>query len=637
MIVGVDVGGTFTDVVAVSDGHVVVHKLPSTADQSRAVVLGARRAAGEAPFSLVHGTTVATNALLERTGATTALVTDEGFEDVIEIGRQDRPSLYDPMADRPEPLVPRRLRLGWKDGADLSLPGDVEAVAVVLKHAYADPARERAVARLLADTGVAISCSSEVSPEFREFERTSTTVLNAYLTPPVAAYLGRLEARLAEISARSVVVMRSSGGSIPLDEARRLPAAILLSGPAGGALAAGALGSHLGHRTVVSFDMGGTSTDVCLIEDGRPEVAYERSIAGHPCRMPAAAIHTVGAGGGSIAWIDDAGALRVGPRSAGADPGPACYGRGGTDATVTDANVVLGRIGPDLPLGGELVVDLANARGAIARLGAQIGLDELSTAFGILEVVEEHMASAIRTVSIDRGVDPRDAVLVAFGGAGGLHATALARALAMRAVVVPPHGGVFSALGLLLSPPRSDVAKTVLVGPDRLDVLDRAVADAAAEAATRLRAAGAEPQRVHTLVDTRYLGQAHELAVPYAAGEGWATLRARFHDAHRRRSGFARLEAEIEAVTVRAEAVGTPALTLDDLPPPAAEGEPRRSHREVTTKTGSRLVDVWWRPSLALGTRIVGPAVVADPDATTWVGEGETAVVGPLGVLEVTW
>jgi N-methylhydantoinase A len=402
---------------------------------------------------------VATNALLEGRGARTALITTPGFCDVIEIGRQDRPSLYDSFADRAVPLVERALRFGV--GAELDALGTAEAVAVSLLYGYRTRSAEEEIAAAIHARWpeLPISLSSHVVAEFREYERTATTVLNACLMPETGLYLNRLAAGAAAAGLPTdIQVMRSSGGLISIAEGAALPAAILLSGPAAGVVAAGALGKALGKQHLVSFDMGGTSTDVCRIDGGRPEVLYERRVAGHPCRMPAVAVHTVGAGGGSIAWIDEGGSLRVGPRSSGAVPGPACYGNGGVEGAVTDANVVLGRIDPQGRLAGSLPIQHHLAVEALAALGSQLGLSAPEAALGVTTVVEEVMAGAIRTVSIEQGADPRRAALVAFGGAGGLHATALARRLEMAGVLVPPYSGVFSALGLLLSPPRTDTA-----------------------------------------------------------------------------------------------------------------------------------------------------------------------------------
>lgn len=620
MIVGVDVGGTFTDAVAWSGDRITTAKLPTTTDQSEGVLAAAGELA-ERCAMLLHGTTAATNALLERRGARTALVTDAGFEDVLEIGRQDRPSLYDVTAHRPEPLVPRRLRVTDPEG----LAG-VDAVAVSLLRSYEDPAAEREMRhRLRAALGdVAVSLSSEVAPEFREFERTSTTVLNAYLQPVVSGYLAALVERVAQF-ADEVAVMRSSGGLMAPSEAAALPAAILLSGPAGGAVAAGALGAALGKPTVVAFDMGGTSTDVCRIENGRPELSYHRTVDGYACLMPATAIHTVGAGGGSLGWVDAGGSLRVGPRSAGAEPGPACYGRGGSAATVTDANVVLGRIAPAADLGGRLRIRRALAEEALSRLAGEAGISRDDAALGMVTVVEEVMAGALRTVSIEEGADPRGAWLVAFGGAGGLHASALAANLGMAGVLVPPHGGVFSALGLLLSPPRTDLSRSVLLGEGG-DV-DSAIRDL-----TQADSGGA----VSTFCDVRYVGQSHELTVPYRPGEGWGALGSRFHDLHAERNGFARRDDPIEVVTVRAEVTSPPPLRLEDLPPWEPVGDAKRGERPVLTGDGELAATVWWRPGLSPGDHIDGPAVVEEREATTYLAPGERGVVHETGTIEVT-
>lgn len=645
-VLGVDVGGTFTDLVHWDGEQLTTAKEPSTPhDQSEGVMAGAARL--EAPARFVHGTTVATNALLERRGARTALVTTYGFSDVIEIGRQHRPSLYDSFADRAEPLVARDLRLGVAtDGPPLVVPETLaaaESVAVSLLYGYERPDAERAVAEAVAQvvrSDVPISLSSEVAPEFREYERTVTTVVNAYLAPETARYLRRLAIRCREAGLpEDVLVMRSSGGLVPIVEAVRLPAAILLSGPAGGVAAAASLGGILGRDRLISFDMGGTSTDVCRIEGGRPEVSYEREVAGYPCRMPSVAIHTVGAGGGSIAWRDEGGALRVGPQSAGADPGPAGYGRGGSRPTVTDANIVLGRIAPDALLAGSLRIDGERAARAISELGRTLGLEAGGTALGVATVVEEVMAGAIRKVSIEQGADPRDAWLVAFGGAGGLHATALARRLGMAGVVVPLHAGVFSALGLLLSPPRIDVAQSRLItAGDKADVeLDDLAREVAESAAQRFREAiGADAAEIGVLMDARYRGQSHEVAIPYEPDTGWATLAGDFHSLHFDRNGFARRQDPIEVVTARAEAVGRAALDIATVTAPSPT-DPAVGTREVLTPAGSVSATVWVRDGLRPGAEVVGPAVVEEREATTFVGGGERLRVHESRAMEIEW
>ncbi len=633
---GVDVGGTFTDLVWWDGTQVKVEKTSSTPDQSDGVVeASVHLLGGDHCALLVHGTTVATNALLERSGVSVTLVTDAGFEDLIEIGRQHRPSLYDPDADRAEPLVARSARIGWAPGALERVAAlDPGAVAIAFRDSYRDPSREVAAAEALSTLGRPVVMSHRVVPEFREFERTSTTVVNAYLQPRVSTYLQRLEERLVPRVTERVMVMRSSGGLVSPAQASRLSASILLSGPAGGVVATAALGGALGRRRVIAFDMGGTSTDVCRIEDGRPEVGYEREIDGLVIRMPSVAVHTVGAGGGSLAWVDAGDALRVGPHSAGASPGPAAYGRGGTAATVTDAHVVLGRLSGTLADGVSL--DSAAARRAVGAVADRLGMTIGEAALGIVEVVESTMERAVRAVSVEEGADPREAVLVAFGGAGGLHAVALARRLEMAGVVVPPHAGVFSALGLLLAPPRADRWRTVLT--TEIDKVEVTLADLASVAVAELAAgAGSEPVAVDVIVDVRYIGQSHETPVPYGSGEGWATLTERFHRIHRERNGFARSEDPVEAVAVRVAAVGEPPLRWDDLPTHLPTGPESLGSTRVTTVTGEVEVERWWRPGLAPGAPLAGPCLVLDGESTTWLGAGDRGVVLASGALEVSW
>ncbi|HKY49043.1 MAG TPA: hydantoinase/oxoprolinase family protein, partial [Acidimicrobiia bacterium] len=416
--IGVDVGGTFTDIARWDGSRLTTAKLPSTPNQSMAVAAGARQVGGSgADPLLLHGTTVATNALLERRGARTALLTNKGFEDLIEIGRQDRPSLYDPMDDRPPALVERGDRYGWEPGFDLTAlhTSSPESIAVALLNSFADPAPEDALASVVEAMipSVPVSVSHLVSGEFREFERISTTVLNAYLRPVVSSYLTALASALVGIVDR-VLVMRSSGGLTSIQAAAELAASIVLSGPAAGVVAAAACGSANGWTRVISFDMGGTSTDVCRIEGGRPEIGPERSVGGIMCRLPSLAVHTIGAGGGSIGWSDPGGALRVGPESAGADPGPASYTRGGTRPTVTDANLVAGRLGSENALAGRIELSRAAALSALESIGIELGLTAQSVASGMLEVVDALMEQAIRKVSIEQGADPRQAPLLAF-------------------------------------------------------------------------------------------------------------------------------------------------------------------------------------------------------------------------------
>ena len=651
-------GGTFTDVAMWDGTAMTVGKVPSTPrDQSEGVMASAVAAVpAGSRADLLHGTTVATNALLERRGARTLLATDTGFESLIEIARQDRPSLYDPFADRSAPLADPGMRLGvdvtaaGNDGELDAVAASVaaaardrgaEAVALCLMYSYADPTVERALAdRLRQVAGVPVSASAEVVAEFREYERFSTAVLNAFLSPEVSRYMGSLASRALQSGfIDEISVMHSSGGLVSLDHASAFPASILLSGPAGGVVAAAALGELMGCETLISFDMGGTSTDVCRVRSGRPEVTYNRDIAGHACLMPSVAVHTVGAGGGSVAWADRGGALRVGPRSAGADPGPACYGRGGAEPTVTDANVVLGRLDPGARLAGTVALRPELAVVAFERLGSGLSLEPVETAQGVVAVVESHMTHAVRAVSVEQGTDPRDAALMAFGGAGGLHATALARALEMDGVIIPPYAGVFSAFGLLLSPPRADAAQTVNVTAADRDRLPAAARSLLAEARSQIEAdSGQAAETAASIVDMRYVGQAHETSVPYTEGEPWEVLCQRFHQLHAERNGFARPTDPVEAVTVRSEAVGSAALRWADLPPFEPEpGEPGRGVRAVMGPAGAVEAQVWWRPALPVGAEVAGPAIIAEGESTTYLAAGERATVHETGALRIDW
>jgi len=640
MMLGADVGGTFTDLVLVADGKVRTAKILTSAHQEDAIAEGIDELSGDDSVDVfVHGTTVATNALLERKGAQTALITDAGFEDIIEIARQNRPSLYDPYADRSAPLVKRSMRFGVDRAEEVDLE-KAEAIAVALVNGHINRDAESGLgARISAShPGIPISLSSVVAGEFREYERISTTVLNAYLTPITATYLGALDERLVGSGAvGSLAVMRSSGGLMDASDASALPAAVLLSGPAGGVVAAAAFANALAHDRVVSFDMGGTSTDVCRIDNGVIEVSNERSIDGYVCRLPSVGVHTVGAGGGSIAWVDAGGALRVGPQSAGADPGPACYRRGGIDATVTDANVVLGRIASGTKLGGRLRLDRDAAEAAVETLARQIGLSVVETALGIVRIAQEVMAGAIRTVSVEQGADPRGAHLVAFGGAGGLHATSLARSLGMDGVVIPPFGGVFSAVGLLLAPPRTDAARAVLVSSDDFAQVTRAAQELRSEVRAALKKAGFGETEVTFSVDTRYFGQAHEITVEWCKGDGLLEVRDRFDEAHLTRNGFDRPDDDIEIVAVRCVGLSAPALRIQDVSQWKATAERSDMHRHIATETGLVEALVVDRSALGVGDVVAGPAIVEEVEATTYLAPGDRATVHESGAIEVTW
>jgi N-methylhydantoinase A len=587
-IVGVDVGGTFTDVAVIAGGRLVTAKVPTTAaDQSQGVIAGVEQALEAAGVSarsvrrLGHGTTVATNALLEGRGARTAFVATEGFGDLLALGRQARADLYRLDRAAPAPLAEVVAEVAERTGPDGVLrPLDAESVqraarrlararvqaaAVCLLHAHAHPGHERAVAAALraALPGVHVVASHELAPEFREFERASTTVADAYLGPVTGRYLELLATAARARGLPDPDVMQSSGGVCRIAEAAAHPARLLLSGPAGGVAAVAALGA----RDAISFDMGGTSTDVCLIRGGSAGRSPERLVGGCPIRLPQLAIHTVGAGGGSIAWTDAGGALRVGPRSAGAEPGPACYGRGGRLPTVTDADLVLGRIDHRRPLAGGLRLDVRAAREAVATIAGGFRSVRAAAA-GVVAVANAEMARAIRVVSVEQGHDPRGLDLVAFGGAGPLHACEVAELLGMRAVVVPAAGGVLSALGIAAGERRSTSVQAVL----------------------RPLAGWDPPARGRVEADLRYCGQAHELAVPARPA---ATLARRFHARHRERYGFADEDGEVEVVAVRTDTVvAGPRLRLARV---AAAGP------------------------------MAGPASVPLDGATLWVAPGWTA------------
>ena len=631
-VVGVDVGGTFTDFAHWDGAQLRTDKVGTTSEQSHAIVAGL---ASFEPELLLHGTTVATNALLQRKGGRTLLVTDRGFEDLIEIGRQVRPSLYDSNADRATALVSRHHRLGW--GSKEKLVSQIEslapeAVAVALLNSFADPASEQAILGAITDRfpTLSVSISSEINPEFREYERIATTVLNAYLQPVVARYLRALDERLGG----RILVMRSSGGLTSISGATSLAASILLSGPAGGVVAAAACGRAHGWAQVISFDMGGTSTDVSRIENGDPQMAGERTLDGLVCRMPSVAIHTIGAGGGSIGWADRGGILQVGPHSAGAVPGPASYGRGGEEPTVTDANLIVGRLGSDTELAAGTKLNSQLAQQAMAGLGAKVGLEPLAAATGMLEIVNTHMEGALRRVTIEEGADPRSAALMAFGGAGGLHATSVARALGMSAVLIPPHAGVFSALGLLLSPQRQDVVQTVRLRADLSD-LDHTLAQLEERATREMEVSlGASPSVLTSSIDARYRGQSHETNVSYQRGAGAERLRADFTAAHQLRNGFSLDDHEVEVVTLRVAATAPASLTWNDLAFRPEPGEPRRGVR--VSPDGSEMTR-WWRPALREGSTVEGPALIEEAEATTFLDRSETAQVLGDGTLEITW
>lgn len=693
MRIGVDTGGTFTDCVVLAGGQVKILKVFSTpADASSAIVEGVLQLAGQeipaanqkrkdkesrrrnaAPtvLEVIHGTTVGTNSLLERRGARVALITTAGFEDLLEIGRQARPRLYDLNVQREPPLAPRSMRFGIKeritaDGKILLPVSETElrrllrrvkasgadSLAVCFLFAFANPANERKVATALKRQGLPISISHEILPEFREFERLSTVVINAYLAPRMGTYLRNVQQRMNEelprLAASShgrgrtntvsaftegrIYVMQSNGGISTAARAAQQPVRTILSGPAGGVVASAWLAKRIGLARAISFDMGGTSTDVCLL-DGPPRTTNETSLAGLPVAVPVLDVHSVGAGGGSLARIDAGGALRVGPESAGASPGPICYGRGGTGLTVTDANLVLGRLDPENFLGGTFRLDAQAAQRGFerflsgpARHAGFASSAELAT--GIVAVSNATMEKALRVISVERGYDPRDFSLISYGGAGGLHAADLARALGLSAVIIPQNPGAFSALGILLSDVVRDVSQSVLLpvpagGPPQiaglLRQIDRLFAQLHGTTLSELRHEGFNADRVTASrrLDLRYQGQSYELSVPFTAA-----FRQAFHREHAKAYGYAYPKRALEIVNLRLRLV---------IPTPKSHWRPRkpalsRQTQQALIKTKAvgfggkpRPTGIYDRQRLEPGASLRGPAVIVEYSATTVV------------------
>jgi N-methylhydantoinase A len=664
-IVGIDVGGTFTDLTAVDEatGRVVVTKVPSRPRHEAGAVLAGLDALGIAAREvrrLVHGTTVGTNAVLERRGARVAVLTTQGFRDLIEIGRTKRniPALFVPTFVRPKPVVERKHRFEVverlaADGSvlvpldpasveralDAALAAGAEAVAVCLLHAYLEPAHERAIADIAKGRcpGVPVSCSADVVAEYREFERFSTTVLNAYLQPLMDGYLAGLEERLRATGyAHGVLTVASSGGMMTTETARRLPIKTIFSGPAGGVSQACFVGAAVGVRDLITYDMGGTSTDVCLVRDLAPLMTSDGMVGAFPVKVPQIDMHTVGAGGGSLAWLDVDGSLQVGPRSAGASPGPAAYGLGGTEPTVTDANVVLGRIGTARRLGGSIGIDAARARAAVVDLAAQmddaLGVEALAE--GVVRIAVARMTSAIREISIQRGHDPRDFTLVAFGGAGPMHALALADEIGIPRVLVPRHPGNFSALGLLASDIKHDDVRT-RVGPLRVrwPLLAELFAEMEAGVRRQLELEGFRPdaQRLRRSLDLRYRSQAFELNLE-VAGEPLDAIEAAFHDRHRATYGHADPSAVIELVNARLSAYGVVAKPAAEQHR-AATAEALIERRSVWFDGTRHDCPVWERERLPVSAEIAGPAIVEEFGATTVVPPGWRGTVDALGNL----
>jgi N-methylhydantoinase A len=661
MLLGVDVGGTFTDAVLFDGRELHTAKAPTTPDdQSRGVleavesVLGSVGAEASEIEGFGHGMTVGTNALLEERGARTALVATEGLTGLLEVGRQNRPSLYHLCAPKPAPLVPSELKLGVSerigpegvieelDEGSLEgvvdflrgtrdASGGVESIAICLLFSYLDPAHEARVADALREAlpDVHVSASHEVLPQFREYERCSTTVIDAYLSPLLGRYLSRLADTATERGLPEPLVMQSSGGVAPAGEAARAGAWSVLSGPAGGAVGAGHLARLSGDGNAVGLDMGGTSCDVCVVDAGMVRRTDSREIGGRVLQLPMVDVHTVGAGGGSIGWRDEGGALRVGPRSAGSEPGPACYGRGGEEPTVTDANLMLGYLAPGSTLAGGVELDAAAAERAIDALGSRLGLDMLETAEGIVRVANQEMARALRVVTVERGVDPRDYALMPFGGAGPMHAAALADELDIDRILCPRASGVLSALGLIVSDRRRDTARTVMLGGDELsaDRVAREVGELRDAAGSGLE--GAQPEVVYEM---RYRGQAFELAIPGSEEPDPDELAERFAEAHESAYGYRDDDAELELVNVR---LGMVVAGPDPEPVAAPAGRLRRGARRA--RFGAQWIEAHvLRGEPEAGLRASGPCVFELPEATLVLPPGWAAEVDATGTIAAT-
>lgn len=640
----VDVGGTFTDAVVSSPRGVFTGKTPSTPeDQSIGVIAAAREAlaaGGIEPTEIdefVHGMTVTTNALLEGRFAKTALLTTEGFTDLEELGRQNRADLYRLGAARPAPIVPQNLRFGLSErcgpggvikpldftstraAIDTAVRRGAESIAVCLLFAFRHPDHELAVRKLAAevDPTVHVSLSHEAVGTFREYERCATTVADAALSPLLSNYLGRLTERAAEAGLPAPKVMLSNGGTVPAETAGRNASWTVLSGPAGGAVGAARSAERRGESKALAFDMGGTSTDICLVRDGAVSVSSAREIGGRPIALPAVDVSTVGAGGGSIAWRDAGGALRVGPRSAGARPGPACYGHGGEEATVTDANLLLGYLSEESALAGGLKLDRAAAERALTRIGEPLGMDALATAAGVVEIANLEMLRATTAATVARGVDPRDHALVAFGGAGPMHAVAIAEALEIRRVICPAACGVLSAWGISVAGRRRDRSRSLVQPLDQLDrmqlaELESELADAAADEL------GVTDYETEAIYELRYAGQAFELPVTGTHDE----LGDAFHAAHEGRFGFSEPEASIELVTVRVS-VSTPAgesLVPGEAPRADTGPESRTAWFGGKSYEAEVVLDAPPR-----GASIDGPVLIEQSQATIVVPPGWTA------------
>lgn len=646
MRIAVDTGGTFTDCVYLAGNRPRVLKLPSTPqDPGQAVLEAIEQIAPGTEADVRHGTTVGTNALLERTGARVAFVTTEGFEDTIAIGRQTRPKLYELFFQKEPPLAGRDLRFGVVERTACNgtilravVPNELarikeavasarpETIAISLLFAFTNPANEREVAATLRELGVPVSVSHEILPEFREYERGSTVLINAYLAPKMQTYLGRLNASLEAAGSR-LHVMQSSGGIVPARIAVREPVRTILSGPAGGVVGAFAMAQMAGFTSALTFDMGGTSTDVAFVKtDAGFEITTESQVLGMPVAVPMLNIHTVGAGGGSIAGFDRGGALKVGPQSAGAEPGPICYGRG-EQPTVTDANLLLGRLDPEHFLGGAMKLDEERVRTRFAQAKGNLATGEV-LAEGIIRLADAHMEKALRKISIEQGHDPRDSVLVSFGGAGPLHACALARALHMATVLVPSFPGALSAYGILVSDAIRDYSRTVMLRPGDNSVHQH-FAELEAAGKQEMRAEGLQATATRS-VDVRYAGQAYEIAVDWSQ-----QFLAEFHRKHAARYGYSDTNRPVEIVNARVRMISTTAPISHErfaIQPGDGSRAILKSKR-IYSAGAWRQGYLYDRNHLRPGDRFQGPAVVAEYSATTFLPEGAHAQVDEYGNL----
>ena len=682
--IGIDIGGTFTDFVIFHprSGEIHTYKILSTPDDPAKAVLeglavlesgGIEAQKRERPArSIVHGTTVATNALLEGKGAAAALITTRGFRDVIQIGRQNRPKLYDLNVQLPTPLIPDALRFEVTERVDrdgeilITLDLDevdaivdrlkkkgIASAAVCLLFSFLRPEHEQAIAEELRRAGISVSCSSEILPEYREFERTSTTVVNAYVSPVLDQYLSELENALTQPiqpanpagpGKTTFRVMQSNGGIISVQEARRNGVRCILSGPAGGIMAARYIARAMAKSSssdavqkiqVITFDMGGTSTDVSLI-DGEPQVTTEAALKGYPIRIPILDIHTIGAGGGSIASTDLAGVMGVGPQSAGADPGPACYGRGMLP-TVTDANLVLGRLDPMSFLGGRMPLDIRRSRRALEELGRSIGLDAVKAALGVIEIANAHMERALRVISIERGHDPNGFSLLSFGGAGGLHAADLARRLGIRQVIIPKMAATLSAFGMLTADVVKDYVRTVMLSAAvRSEEIAAALSPLEGLGVEQVLAEGVLPENLllERTLDMRYAGQSYELSIPWDPTGNHADITEHFHAAHLKTYGYDRREVPVEIVNVRLRLTGlVPSPQIPERPLVGEDPSPAlAAWRDVISNEGEVEQAPFYRSErLQPGNRINGPAVVLCPDTTLYAGRGDVIRIDGFG------